>query len=69
MRHREGDPTDTYTTYAVTTSDLKLHNHLKLCIRNLKSDRVKCCAHCPFESIITQAKPELTPLFRGKRGH
>lgn len=45
----------------------KLDKHIKLCTRNIKSDRVKCCAQCPFELIITQHNPELGPLFTQKR--
>ncbi len=45
----------------------KLARHLRLCRRNLKSDRVKCCAACPFEPIITAHAPELAELFARKR--
>jgi hypothetical protein len=45
----------------------KLANHVKLCRRNLKSSRVKCCAGCPFEDEITQEYPELKMLFEAKR--
>lgn len=45
----------------------KLKTHIKLCKRNLKSDRVKCCASCPFEEEIIGAYPELKRLFYLKR--
>jgi hypothetical protein len=45
----------------------KLDRHLRLCRRNLKGDRVKCCASCPFEAIIVAHAPELTELFERKR--
>lgn len=32
----------------------RMENHIKLCLKNLKSDRVKCCGSCPFEEIIIQ---------------
>jgi hypothetical protein len=45
----------------------KLATHIKLCRRNLKSDRVKCCGSCPFEDIIVSFDPELHPLFVAKK--
>jgi len=39
----------------------------KLCIHNLHSKRVKCCASCPFEGIITSQLPFTIPLFEQKR--
>jgi hypothetical protein len=33
-----------------------------LCKRNLKSNRVKCCAQCPFEEEIVSQYPELKNL-------
>jgi len=45
----------------------KLSNHVKLCRKNLRSDRVKCCADCPFEEEITREYPELKMLFELKR--
>ena len=45
----------------------KLKTHIKLCIRNLKSDRVKCCAGCPFEEEITKAYSDLSSMFNKKR--
>ena len=39
----------------------------RLCRKNLNSDRVKCCAQCPFEEEITKAYPELGRLFVHKR--
>lgn len=45
----------------------KLRVHIKLCKRNLKSDRIKCCATCPFEEEITQVFPELKKEFKQKR--
>jgi len=46
---------------------LKLKNHIKLCKKNLKSSRVKCCKDCPFEEEITKEYPELKQLFSEKR--
>jgi len=46
---------------------LKLTNHIKLCRRNLKSDRVKCCASCPFEEEILNVYPDLEVMFINKR--
>jgi len=45
----------------------RLVNHLKLCRKNLKSNRVKCCAQCPFEDEIVEAEPTLEVLFETKR--
>jgi hypothetical protein len=45
----------------------KLKTHVKLCKRNLKSKRVKCCANCPFEEEIVGEYPELKKLFEEKR--
>lgn len=41
----------------------KLKKHIKLCIRNLKSDKIKCCANCPFEEEILNEYPELKEKF------
>jgi hypothetical protein len=46
---------------------VRLMTHIKLCKRNLKSSRVKCCANCPFEAEITHHYPELRELFEAKR--
>lgn len=45
----------------------KLKEHIKLCKKNLKNKRVKCCANCPFEEEITDCFPELKVLFIEKR--
>jgi len=45
----------------------KLITHIKLCRKNLKSSRVKCCANCPFEEEIIREYPELKRLFEEKR--
>jgi len=46
----------------------KLSRHVKrLCRKNLKLARVKCCAECPFEPIILDYYPELAKLFEIKR--
>lgn len=45
----------------------KLKNHVKLCKKNLKSDRVKCCVTCPFEEEIVGYYPELKEKFSLKR--
>lgn len=45
----------------------KLHNHIKLCRKNLKSSRVKCCAACPFEDEILCVFPNMDKAFEAKR--
>ena len=46
----------------------KLHKHIKrLCIKNLRSKKVKCCAECAFEEIICKEFSELKGLFIAKR--
>ena len=45
----------------------RLKKHVKLCKKNLKSDRVVCCAGCPFEEEITKEYPEMEELFRKKQ--
>jgi hypothetical protein len=45
----------------------KLTEHIKLCRRNLKSERVICCGNCPFEEDIIGVYPELIALFEEKR--
>jgi hypothetical protein len=45
----------------------KLKIHIKLCKRNLKSTRVKCCNNCPFEEEILRHYPALKILFNRKR--
>ena len=45
----------------------KLKNHIKLCKRNLRSKRVKCCAECPFEEEIVGEYPEFKKEFIEKR--
>lgn len=45
----------------------KLEKHVKLCKKNLKSNRVKCCAECAFEDNIVKHYPELKVLFDKKR--
>ncbi len=47
--------------------EAKLSNHIKLCKRNLKSKRVKCCATCPFEEEIIERYPDIKLLFNEKR--
>lgn len=60
--------TDSYTVRLSTISDDKLNRHInRLCLRNLKSNRVKCCAQCPFEPIILQARPDLGHYFALKK--
>lgn len=44
-----------------------LSNHVKLCIKNLKSKRVICCSQCPFEEDILAYYPNLRGLFEAKR--
>lgn len=45
----------------------RLEKHLKLCARNLKSNRVKCCASCPWEDEIVAARPQWLRYFESKR--
>jgi len=45
----------------------KLAKHIKLCKRNLRSKRVKCCAECPFEDEIVGEYPEIKKEFQQKR--
>ena len=45
----------------------RLKTHIKLCKKNLRSKRVKCCANCPFEEEIVGEYPELAVLFEQKR--
>lgn len=45
----------------------RLIKHVKLCRKNLRSDRVVCCAACPFEEEIARAFPDTAQLFRDKR--
>lgn len=45
----------------------KLDNHVKLCKRNLKNKKVKCCATCPFEDLIVSYYPLMEELFIKKR--
>lgn len=45
----------------------KLEKHVKLCRRNLRSSRVKCCATCPFEEEITTQYPDMKQSFCDKR--
>ncbi len=42
----------------------KLENHIKLCQKNLKDKRIKCCINCPFKDIILQYYPYLKQLFK-----
>jgi hypothetical protein len=39
----------------------------RLCRKNLNSNRVKCCADCPFEEEIVKEFPELKEKFEQKR--
>jgi len=45
----------------------RLERHIKLCKRNLNTDRVKCCATCPWEDEIAVRYPELITKFQRKR--
>lgn len=45
----------------------KLKKHIRLCKRNLKSVRVKCCKTCPFEEEIVIEYPDLKFIFEEKR--
>ena len=46
---------------------VKLATHIRLCRKNLKSDRVRCCANCPFEDFIVDYDTSLKTLFEKKR--
>ena len=46
---------------------VKLKKHVKLCKRNLKDKRTRCCANCPFEEEIVLTFPELGLLFDEKK--
>jgi hypothetical protein len=45
----------------------KLNNHIKLCRKNLKANKILCCGNCPFEEEITMLYPEMKILFENKR--
>lgn len=45
----------------------RLANHVKLCRKNLKSNRVQCCGTCPFEDFIVASYPDTEALFKAKR--
>lgn len=45
----------------------RLKVHIRLCRRNLKCARVKCCATCPFEKEIIEEYSEIKVLFENKR--
>jgi len=45
----------------------KLEKHIKLCRRNLKNVKVKCCLDCPFKEIIVQYHPEMNILFNNAK--
>lgn len=47
----------------------RLEKHVKLCRKNLKDTRTKCCALCPFEEEIVRVYPELKKMFEEKRRH
>lgn len=49
------------------TYNSRLATHVKLCRKNLKSNRVKCCATCPFEDFIVSSYPDTIKLFKAKR--
>ncbi len=53
-------------TYSRCNVD-RLKSHIRLCRRNLRSDRVKCCATCPFEEEIVAAYPDMEKEFMHKR--
>jgi hypothetical protein len=45
-----------------------LIRHIKRqCQFNLKNNRMKRCATCPFEDLITEVDPTLKDLFKRKR--
>jgi len=44
-----------------------MDGHLKLCRKNLKSNRVACCATCPFEDLIVSHDVRMAGLFDAKR--
>lgn len=53
--------------HSLEINQQELDDHInRLCKRNLKDKRVKCCTHCPFKSIILIRLPELSKLFKKK---
>lgn len=44
--------------------DEDIRKFSKLCRRNLKSKRIKCCKNCPFKEDIIKACPDLEELFK-----
>jgi len=40
---------------------------VKLCLKNLRSKKIKCCAKCPFEEEIIKEYPNMKTLFDVKR--
>lgn len=47
----------------------RLERHVRrLCIKNLRDKRVKCCSRCPFQDLIEKSFPETKNLFRAKQG-
>ena len=65
MRVRVPPPVPSKIGELVNVSKLK--KHVNLCMRNLRSRRVKCCADCPFEEEIVGEYPELKKFFKEKR--
>ena len=47
----------------------RLEKHIKLCRRNLRSTRVKCCTTCPFKEEILSIYPELAIGFYRKESN
>ena len=45
----------------------KLSKHVRLCRKNLKTKRVKCCLDCPFEEEISNEYPDVKELFKERR--
>lgn len=47
----------------------RLEKHIKICKKNLKNNRIKCCALCPFEEDICFYYPDMKDMFIQKRVH
>ena len=53
--------------YGMKLIQSRMEKHIRLCRKNLKSNRVKCCATCPFEEFIVAFDARLQQAFKDKR--
>ena len=52
----------------VSVDKYMLRQHIKkICEHNLKSEKIRICATCPFEDIIVDELPYLKEFFIAKR--